>query len=253
MSRILLGDSRDVLKTFDDESVDLCITSPPYKTSDSFSNEMISDVFRQVYRVQKNNSLFFLNFGHLAEDKLRPFKVCEVAMNHGYKLNDTLIWVKNHYKPIQGSKRLNNLTEFIFILHKGKMPKLDRLAIGIPYVDKSNAKRFSGGRDLKCAGNVWYIDYPTITRSDQKSHKDRYPVELPLRCIKLCGYPVKTILDPFCGSATTGVAAREMKKEFWGIEKDETEYQNAVERLKTSNPELLQQRKDLLPALSLLD
>ena len=191
----------------------------------------MSEVFRQLYRVQANDTLFFLNFGHLAEDKFRPFGVCQLAMDSGYKLNETIIWVKNHYKPIQGERRLNNLTEFIFLLYKGKMPKLNRLAIGIPYVDKSNAKRFNDGQDLHCAGNVWYIDYETINHRDQKLHPDRFPLELPKRCIKLCGYNVEVVLDPFSGSSTTCLATKQLGKEYIGIEKDETNYKISLERL----------------------
>jgi site-specific DNA-methyltransferase (adenine-specific) len=141
-----------------------------------------------------------------------------MAMDCGFKLNDTIIWVKNHYKPIQGHRRLNNLTEFIFVLYKGKMPKLNRLAVGVPYVDKTNAKRFNGGLNLHCAGNVWYIDYPTINKSDEKPHPDRFPLELPERCIKLCGYNVETVLDPYCGSGTVGIACKNLNKSFIGIE-----------------------------------
>ncbi len=185
----------------------------------------------ELYRIQKPNTLFFLNFGHLAEDKFRPFKVCNIALNVGYELNETITWVKNHYKPIQGQRRVNNLTEFIFVLYKGKMPKLNRLAIGVPYKDKSNAKRFSGGRDLKCAGNVWYIGYPTINSSKQKEHNDRFPLELPERCIKLCGYDVETVLDPFMGSGTTCVATKKLGKKYIGIETNPLHFTTALERL----------------------
>jgi len=219
MTKIHHGDCLDELRKMPDASVDLTITSPPYKQIDGFSYPMICGVFIELYRVQKMDTLFFLNFGHLAEDKMRPFKVCELALNAGYKLNETITWVKNHYKPIQGKRRLNNLTEFIFMLYKGnKMPLLNRLAIGVPYADKSNAKRFSGGLDLKCGGNVWYIDYETINSSDEKLHHDRFPEELPEKCIKVCGYDVKTVLDPFCGSGTSGVAAVKQGKDFIGID-----------------------------------
>lgn len=224
MNELFLGDCRQVLKSLPENSIDLCITSPPYKSKDGFSEDLMFDTFTETYRLQRNNSLFFLNFGSLAEDKFRPFKVCQLAIEAGYILNDTIIWIKNHYKPIQGKRRLNNLTEFIFLLYKNKMPELDRLAIGIPYADKSNAKRFNGGIDLHCGGNVWYIDYPTINKASQKAHPDRFPLELPQRCIKLCGYPVQKVLDPFCGAGTVGIACKELKKDFIGIEKQECHF-----------------------------
>ena len=218
---ILKGDCIKVMQEkVPGESVDLCITSPPYKECDGWTEELMRGAFREVYRVLRPNTLFFLNFGHLAEDKFRPFRTCEIALDMGFRLNDTIVWKKNHYKPIQGEKRLNNLTEFIFLLYKGEMPRLDRLAIGVPYVDISNAKRFAGGRNLKCRGNLWEIDYPTINSSEEKPHPDMFPPELPRLCIQLCGYPVKVVLDPFCGSGTTCLVAKELKKEFIGIEKN---------------------------------
>lgn len=219
------------MKTIPSESCDLLITSPPYKSEDGFSYTLMRDAFREMYRIQKLNTLFFLNFGHLANDKMRPFQVCQQAIDENYYLNDTIIWVKNHYKPIQGKRRLNNLTEFIFMLYKGKMPELNRLAIGVPYADKSNAKRFSGGRDLKCGGNVWYIDYETINNSDEKLHHDRFPLELPEKCIKLCGYHVATVLDPFAGSGTTCLASKNLGKDYIGIEKNKSNYEVALARL----------------------
>lgn len=228
---LICGDNLKSLRVIDSESVDLCITSPPYKTKDGYNAYHFTNVFEHIYRILKHNSLFFLNFGHLAEDKFRPFATCQLAMCHGFKLNDTIVWVKNHYKPIQGSRRVNNLTEFIFVLYKGKMPNLNRLSVGIPYVDKTNANRFNKGLDLHCAGNVWYIDYETITKKEQKLHPDRFPEELPERCIKLCGYEVQNVLDPWMGSGTTCAVAKKMKKDYIGIEIDPLVYNIAKQRL----------------------
>lgn len=228
---LLYGDSQQELKNLPSNSVDLCVTSPPYKNKDGYTPNLIRNVFSEVFRLQKKNSLLFFNFGHLAEDKFRPFSACQILMDLGYKLNETIIWVKNHYKPIQGRRRVNNLTEFIFVLYKGKMPTLDRLAVGIPYADKSNVRRFAKGNDLKCAGNVWYIDYETIQSSDEKEHNDRFPLELPQRCIKVCGYPVQTVLDPFAGSGTTLLAAQGLGKDFIGVEKNPCHYARARAKL----------------------
>lgn len=206
-------------------SIDICITSPPYKDSDGYSEKLMCNVFRGVYQDLKPNSLFFLNFGHLAEDKFRPFRVCQLALEAGFQLNDTIIWVKNHYRPIQGSKKLNNLSEFIFMLFKGKMPNIDRLAIGVPYKDKSNVKRFAGGQDLKCGGNIWYIPYDTIQDKSEKLHNDRFPLELPTRCLKLSGLKSGVCLDPFSGSGTTCLAAKQQGLSYIGVEKD---FANAV-------------------------
>ena len=213
-------------------SVDLCVTSPPYKDEDGYSSVFMSTCASGVFRVLKRDSLCFVNFGHLAEHKARPFEVVRLFEVRGFILQETFIWVKNHYRPIQGKKRVNNLTEFVFMFSKGKMPDLDRLSIGIPYADKSNVKRFAGGRDLKCAGNVWNIDYETIQSKAQKLHNDRFPVELPTRCIKLANLKAgSVVLDPFAGSFTTCLAAKKLGMNYLGYEISVDNYKVGTERL----------------------
>lgn len=212
-------------------SIDLVVTSPPYKDCDGYTETLMVGFLAECYRVLKPGHLLFLNFGHLAEDKFRPFRVCQLAMAVGFQLNETITWVKNHYKPIQGQRRLNNLTEFIFLMHKDKMPAIDRLSIGVPYADKSNIGRFADA-DLKCGGNVWHIPYTTIQRSAQKLHNDRFPVELPRRCIKLANLPPgSTVLEPFAGSGTTLLAAAELGFHGIGYEKNTDMYVRATQRL----------------------
>lgn len=216
-------------------SIDLVVTSPPYKNEDGYSHGLMRDVFRQAANGMRSGALCFVNFGHLASFKSRPFDLVgmlQAELGVGLTFLDTIIWVKNHYKPIQGSRRLNNLFEYIFMFCKGPQPIIDRLAIGVPYADKSNAARFADGRDLKCGGNVWYISYPTITRSEQKPHHDHFPLELPERCIKLAGLePGSTVLDPFMGSGTTGMAAVQLGHKFVGVERDQEHFDNATARI----------------------
>ncbi len=218
-------------KYINDDSVDLIVTSPPYKESDGFNWPLIKNVARQCHRVLRNDSLCFVNFGHLARHKSRPFKVALEFENTGLEWVDTITWVKNHYTPVQGNKRVNNLTEFIFMFAKGNSYCLDRLSVGVPYADKSNVGRYSD-KDLRCAGNVWYIPYETIQRKEQKYHKDRFPVELPLRCIKLSGIENGSIVaDPFGGSMTVGVACHELAMRFVGFEVDGEVFEIGEERI----------------------
>lgn len=192
-----------MIKYINNNSISLVVTSPPYKEQDGFNWSLVNGVAEQCYRVLKNNSLCFVNFGHLAGCKSRPFEVAMVFEDAGFKWVDTITWVKNHYTPVQGNKRVNNLTEFIFMLAKGNDYSLDRLSIGVPYADKSNVGRYSD-MDLRCAGNVWYIPYETIQRREQKYHKDRFPIELPLRCIKLSNVKEGGHIRPLCGKCDNG-------------------------------------------------
>lgn len=211
--------------------IDCMVTSPPYKDSDGYTESLMQEVFKYAFERMKNNTLLFVNFGHLAEDKMRPFKVAMLIEACGFKLQETFVWVKNHYRPIQGKRRVNNLTEFIFMFSKGDMPELDRLAVGIPYADKSNIGRY-GVSDLKCAGNVWNIAYDTIQSSDDKLHNDRFPLDLPLRCLKLAGVkPGQLVCDPFTGSGTTALACKQLGCSFIGWEINQTHYETAIKRV----------------------
>lgn len=230
-NQIYLGDSQELLKKLDDKLVSLVICSPPYKDIDNYSESLIKNIFTECYRIQKDNSLCFVNFGHLANQKSRPFQVVNILENIGYRLNDTITWLKTQFSPIQGNKRLNNLTEFIFIFYKGKMPKLDRLSIGVPYQCKDNIGRYSD-KDLRCGGNIWKFGYETIQNKSQKLHNDRFPIELPIRCIKLSNIKDNEIIcDPFSGSATVAVAARKLNKQFIGFEINENNWKIGNERL----------------------
>lgn len=110
------------------------------------------------------------------------------------------------------------------------MPNLDRLSVGIPYKDKSNIGRYAQ-KDLKCGGNVWYINYDTVNKSEQKLHNDRYPLELATKCIKLSGIEYSIILDPFSGSGTTCAAAKRLGKNYLDIEINTTHYKTSIKRL----------------------
>lgn len=221
-------------------NIDLIITSPPYKDEDNYSDELIREFATLSYKNLKDNSLMFMNFGHLANFKSRPFKAAIIVEECGFSLIDTIVWVKNHYRPLQGKKRVNNLTEFIFMFSKGE-PEIDRLSIGVPYTDKSNVKRWKGadGNDLKCGGNVWYIPYETIKDKSQKLHNDRFPIGLPENCIKLAGLPKRAlVVDPFMGSGTTALAAKKLSMDYWGCEINKEHYKTSVDRLsKVTNNE----------------
>lgn len=208
---ILNEDCRDISDIIPDDTIDLIVTSPPYKDCDNYTEDLITDVFSECYKVLKNDGLMFVNFGHLAEDKKRPYRVLDLICDTGFNFTETIVWIKKHYRPIQGKRRVNNLFEFIWVFYKKKMPELNRLSIGVPYEDKSNVGRFSD-IDLKCPGNVWVVDYETIQSKEQKLHNDRFPVEIPRRCIKLSG-KTGSLLDPFAGSGSSLVAGKELGME----------------------------------------
>ncbi len=117
-----------------------------------------------------------------------------------------------HFKPINSPRFLNDCHEYVFHFTKSGRVELNRLALGVPYQDKSNIARWSHtrGKDLRCRGNTWFVPYETIqSREKERPHPATFPVQLAEWCIKLHGASrVRTMLDPFLGIGNSAVAAQ---------------------------------------------
>ena len=117
-----------------------------------------------------------------------------------------------HFKPINSQRFLNDCHEYVFHFTKSGRVELNRLALGVPYQDKSNIARWSHtrGKDLRCRGNTWFVPYETIqSREKERPHPATFPVRLAEWCIKLHGASrVRTMLDPFLGIGNSAVAAQ---------------------------------------------
>jgi site-specific DNA-methyltransferase (adenine-specific) len=141
--------------------------------------------------------------------------------------------VVGHYKPINSPRFVNDCHEYIFHLtHSGDVP-LDRLAVGVPYRDKSNVSRWNGGgRDVHCRGNTWFLPYPTILRRDRdRPHPASFPPSLPDRCLRLHGLDrTRLALDPFMGIGGTAVACAQLGIPCVGFEIDPEYRQQALAR-----------------------
>ncbi len=134
---ILTGDCRDILPTLDAESVDCCVTSPPYALGlRNYGNipnqigleatleeyiETIRDVFREVYRVLKPEGTLWLNLGDKYNDKsllLIPAQVALVLKADGWILRNEIIWAKTNPMPESVKDRLTCSHEHIFLFTK---------------------------------------------------------------------------------------------------------------------------------------
>lgn len=215
--------SRDLLSDIKDESVDVVITSPPYKEKDGWSTKLMHHLGRLLNRIMKPGARCFFNFGQLRESPIRPYYSNSLIMIAGdLKLSQTIAWVKSitidgkqrgHYQPLNSDKILNYCWEPIFVLYKEPEMPIDRLSIGVPYVDKGNLSRGTRGQhgDLHCAGDVWFLPHSTTGSSNKKDHPHSYPPELVIRCLKLSGIPTGAVVfDPFCGGGTTAKVALSM-------------------------------------------
>ena len=249
-----------------DNSVDVIVTSPPYNLGITYTkyNDKVQrhDYMRWMtrwakaaMRVLKDDGSLFLNVGSKPSDLEVPYLLIAVMRKSGFEMQNVIHWVKSiainkqevgnypgitkdivvgHYKPINSNRFLNDCHEYIFHLTKDGNVKLDRLAVGVPYQDKSNVGRWhNADRDVHCRGNTWFIPYDTINSSKERPHPAAFPIELPRRCIRLHGLErVKVVMDPFLGIGSSAVACAELGTSFIGYEIDKVYFKQACERIR---------------------
>ncbi len=242
-----------------DASVDVVVTSPPYNLGIAYNThddsrprssylEWCAVWAREVRRVLAPGGSFFLNVGSMPSDPYVPYDVLGV-MRSIFTLQNTIHWLKSiavpidgaatetvvgHYKPINSPRYLNDCHEFIFHLTETGAVPLDRLAIGVPYKDKSNVDRWKGaGAGLHCRGNTWHLPYPTIMRRVRdRPHPATFPPSLPERCLRLHGLNrIGLVVDPFSGLGSTAVACVRLGLDFVGFELDEVYLAEAGRRV----------------------
>lgn len=286
--RILEGDALTVLRMLPDESVQCCVTSPPYwglrdygvkgqlgleKTPEDYVARMV-EVFREVRRVLQNDGTCWVNLGDSyagcrgnTEEKpgidnksarggnglpvgIRkdvsglkpknlvgiPWRVAFGLQADGWYLRSDIIWSKPNPMPESVMDRPTKAHEYLFLLTKGERYFYDHEAIKEPATDTG---RVNGrdGRDEDPAARppgsnprtLKRLDYTGLGRNKRtvwtiatqafpKAHFATFPEALVEPCI-LAGCPIGgMVLDPFCGSGTTGVVALRYGRDFLGIE-----------------------------------
>ncbi|MEO8616112.1 MAG: site-specific DNA-methyltransferase [Luteolibacter sp.] len=268
---LLHGDCLKVLPTLSDSSFDLVVTSPPYNLGiayKSFKDTAPREEFltwcrkwaAEVRRVMADDASFFLNVGAAPANPLMPHQLI-LALTEGdepmFVLQNTFHWIKSitietraneqisagHFKPINSQRFVNDCHEYVFHLTKTGNVTLDRRAAGVPYVHKSNIARWghTGGADLRCRGNNWFIPYETINSRDKdRPHPATFPVALVEQCVRLHGKgPATRLIDPFLGIGTSAIAANRQKLEhFTGIEMDAHYLATARERIEEETDRL---------------
>ena len=248
---LVVGDNLNLPKHIQEETIptrkfDCVVTSPPYK-HDPGNGHMDGMGYSQYHLEHLSQNLkgrlhgpAWVNFGDLAGQMSRSPNVAATFGTNGFSWIQTIIWAKHYegkgqFTPVRGEKRFNPTHEYIFLLVPNTWTnkyRLDRLAVGVPYSDKANIKRFKHDVDLRCPGTVWFIPYETIQKGEEKGHPCRFPVELPRRCLKATKMGNDPwVLDPFAGSGTTMLAAKELGINSVGYEIDERMVDVIVKRI----------------------
>ncbi|HEY7082471.1 MAG TPA: site-specific DNA-methyltransferase [Nitrososphaeraceae archaeon] len=235
--------------------MDVIVTSPPYNMNKEYRSYQdnrneddyltwLENICRKIKSRLKKDGSFFLNIAGRPSEPALPFKlVTRLTENVGFKLQNTIHWIKSisfdsedigkkngihnddnvsigHFKPIVSARYLSDLHEYVFHFTKTGNVKLDKLQVGVTYQDKTNIGRWKTAIDDKRdRGNVWFIPYPTIQQS--RPHPAVFPVKLPERCIELHGTRENMLVyDPFMGIGSTALACIRLKVNYIGTEID---------------------------------
>jgi len=243
MSRILIGDALDMLRTLPPGSVQCCVTSPPYyglrdygvagqigqEDSPAAYVARLVEVFREVRRVLADDGALWLNLGDCYANKQRmmiPARVALALQADGWWLRDEIVWHKPRTTPAPVKDRTVSAHEMVYLFAKRERYFYDYLAIEEPsacagVVVKVGAKNAAmaatdavgGGkrptrdmtvRETRRARSVWSIS-PSPYRD---AHFATMPRDLAERCVKAGSRIGDTVLDPFGGAGTTALAAQ---------------------------------------------
>ena len=258
---LYLGDSKEVLKTIPDNSVDLIVTSPPYadqrkNTYGGIHPNKYVDWFlpigEQLLRVLKPSGTFILNIKERVVNGERSTYVIELILEMrklGWLWTEEFIWHKKNSYPGKWPNRFRDSWERLIQFNKSKKFNMYQEEVMVPVGDwsKTRLKRLSETdkkRDESKVGsgfgkNIsnWLnreMVYPTnvlhmATECNNKNHSAAFPEKLPEWFIKLFTKEGDTVLDPFMGSGTTIFVANRMKRNSIGID-IVPEYYNMVKK-----------------------
>ncbi|MDD2388022.1 MAG: DNA methyltransferase [Bacteroidales bacterium] len=238
--KIINGDSRKMAE-LKDKSVDLVITSPPYWQlkdygtenqigyNDSYEDYInnLNLVWQESYRVLNNGCRLCVNIGdqfaravYYGRYKVIPIrteiiKFCEVI---GFDYMGAIIWQKKTTSNTTGGASLmgsyptprNGILsidyEFILLFKK----------LGIPV--KPNRELKEQSKMTKEEWKTYFDGHWNFGGTKQDGHIAMFPAELPKRLIKMFSFVGDTVLDPFLGSGTTSLAARNLNRNSVGYE-----------------------------------
>ena len=243
IDKIYQGDCFEVLKTFEDNSIDLTVTSPPYDNLrtyggviDGWSFEKFQGIARELYRITKEGGVVVWVVADATikgSETGTSFKQALYFMECSFNLHDTMIWQKASYVPLTHN-RYEQEFEYMFVLSKGKPKTFNPIKVECKYAgtttwgDASFHKTNDSGlikvgkkvvNDTKIKGNVFRYDTAKASkRGEYGGHPAPFPEALANDHILSWSNEGDIVLDPFMGSGTTGFVANKLGRHYIGIE-----------------------------------
>lgn len=220
------GDCFDIIKQLLNKGirVDHIICDPPYNINiaDWDKDFNFDKVGELCYKILKPSGNLILFSGWS--------EVCKVisAIDKHFELKNWIIW--DRIKGRGATKNLMSTREDILWYSNSSDPTFHKRYSNIKKATAGMGNK--NGEENRSLSNVWYDISPIIPWGDEKTaHPSQKPVELMERCIDIWTNEGDTILDFTMGSGTTGVACRNLYRNFIGIEKDPEWFKVAEDRI----------------------
>jgi DNA modification methylase len=232
--------SSESMQELPDCSVHLMVTSPPYNARKEYDadlslqeyRQLLKRVFMETYRVLAQGGRACVNIANLGRKPYLPLHafIIQDMLEIGYLMRGEIIWNK---ASSAGSSTawgswmsasnpvLRDVHEYILVFAKHSFSR------------PSEGKTSTIQREdfLAWTKSVW--DLPTVS-AKQVGHPAPFPEELPRRLIELYTFQGDVVLDPFCGSGTTCIAACRAARHYVGYDVDGDYIALAAERIKAA-------------------
>ena len=208
-----------------DNSVHLMITSPPYNVGKEYDDDLTLDeylelltlVFRESYNKLVTGGRACINIANIGRKPYIPLHamVIEIMLDLGFLMRGEIIWDKSTSAGgscawgswmSASNPVLRDYHEYILVFSKESYSK-----------NKSQEKRDTITHDdfIQWTQSIW--TFPAVN-AKKIGHPAPFPIELPHRLINLYSYENDVVLDPFCGSGTTAIAAIQNNRNYIGYD-----------------------------------
>lgn len=251
---LMLGDCLEMMQEIPDGSVDLIITSPPYDAGKAYEGRRDLDLYMRfasawtssvIPKLTKTGS-FWLNVGYtkLGKNETLPLTYLYYQLIQ-LPMVQEVVW---HYEGGMAYKnRFSHRTErWMWFSKAPAYCHFDLDAVRDSSLNRTVDKRnHPGGKNPT---DYWYFDRVVGgcgASAEKTIHPCQFPLKMVERIINACCPQNGTVLDPFMGSGTTGVACANTGRRFIGIEKDPAYFETATLRIHNH----IRQKREAAPDL----
>ena len=226
--KLINGDSVKVLKKFEAKSIDTIFADPPYFLSNNGitckGGKMVSvnkgnwkKWIAECYRVLKDDGTIWIS-GTLHN----IYSIGMALEESGFKIINNITWQKTNPPPNLACKTFTHSTETILWARKD----LSKVKYTFNY---DLMKKLNDNKQMK---DVWTTSLTKPFEKKQGKHPTQKPLELLERIILASTNEEDLILDPFCGSSTTGIAANKLNRKYIGIDNSKGYLDLSIRRYK---------------------